>query len=366
MANIFFGKGKKQQIVVDASRLGLKVLQLLVEEDSIKIEKVFYAPWSFYLSETEDDFLANLDTVLKSLTSSFPGKQHSVIFCFSDPSNLTRWYQTSVIEDEEELEEYLLGKKVMRSQEEYHSDFIVAGESISDIKKAQDVLIHSVHGYLSQNVMDAFEERGFELETLDFPVNAQTSFYEYFCEEGRTPHDAMISIGWETSSLSIFCNNEIRFTHYLNFRLCEFSELLMHKMQIDEGTAQHIVRTDLFEVLLNNGTSQYPIPEDCLTEIKEELAYLVNEIERVFAFYVARVLEWKIERVERIIYAGMETYIDPLHTYLSSYFKVPSSTISPITSLGFSSEAQMKMDEHGCYEHFNTALGIFLRHLGEE
>ena len=204
MANIFFGRGKKKTLVIESSDMGLKALSLEVSEESISIEKSFFSPWSLFLSQTEDDFSANLDTVMKSLTSYCAPKEYSVVYCCGDSSNLNQWTQTGIIEDEEELEEFLLSRKIMRDQNVWISEASILGASISDEKECQDVMVQMIKSQVAQLAMDTIEEAGYELEAIEFLPNAFSSFYDYYCEEGRTNTDALMSLGWETSVLNIF------------------------------------------------------------------------------------------------------------------------------------------------------------------
>jgi len=367
MANIFFGRGKKEKLIVECSNIGLRALQLVVtEEEEMVIEKAFFAPWSYFLPQTEDDFLANFDTILKSLSAYCPPKQYSVYFCASDPSNYDRWIQTSKIEDEEELEEYLLGKKVMKSEENWNSEAIILGDSVSELKSAQDVLMHAHKRDFAQNCMDSLEDQGYELEALDFPTQGLAAYYDFYLEEGRPAHDVMISIGWENSILAIFHDGKLRFSHHLNFRLCDFMVLIKDKMQLDEQTATSITRNELFDVVLAGAASSSGLMEEITDEVKEELEYLLDEIKRLFAFYVARVIEWKIEGIERIMFFGIEARIEALYNYLASAFTVPCNRIIPLDSMNYSEEARARIEKEGSIEHLVNAFGLALRHLEEE
>lgn len=364
MANIFFGRGKKKTLVVESSNIGLRAIGLEVTEDSITIEKAYYSSWSLFLSQTPDDFSAKLSTVMKSLASYCSPKEYSVVYCCSDSNNWNHWAQTALIEDEEELEEYLISKKIIRDPELWISDSMILGNSISSEKESIDVLVQMVKSENAQLVMDILEESGYELEAIEFLPNALISFYEYYCDENRTNHDAIISIGWENSVVSIFHDNQLRFSYFLNFRLSDFTVLLIQKMQLDESTAMDIVKSELFDVVLGDQANNRDLMPQILDEVKLELEFLQDELKRVFAFYVTKVMEWKIEGIERVVFAGHEVNMNSLHNFISTQISVPSVTISPIDNVDYSAEVSSKLEGSDSSQFLNNTFGLSLRHIG--
>jgi Tfp pilus assembly PilM family ATPase len=362
VANIFFGRGKKKRLIAEASRMGLRGLLLESDGELLVVDKAVSLSWPHHLSQSPDEFAQQLTSMTQSLAEQFSPKQHTVVFCASDASNMDRYIQTPVIEDEEELEDFLQGRKLMNT-EEHLSDIHRVGPSISELKSSQDILIHSVHKNLAQSVMDAIEDAGYELEALEFPANAMIGYYDYFCTEGRTDHDAMISIGWEVSQLSIFREGHLAFSHILNFRLSDFMGLLMRKLELDESTAKELTRNDLLQVLLEGKESRYTYPEEVLAEVRTDLEYLADELKRVVAFYVCRVMEWKIEGIERLIFTGMETEILPLYNYLASGFLVPATSINPVSEIEFSDQVSAKFQDTAAREVFCLSLGLGLRYI---
>lgn len=363
MANIFFGRGKKKTLVIESSDMGLRALSLEVTEESITIEKSFFSPWSFFLSQTEEDFTANLDTVMQSLANYCSPKEYSVVYCCGDSSNWNQWTQTGVIEDEEELEEFLLSRKIMRDQEVWISEASILGSSISEEKECQDVMVQMIKSQIAQLVMDTIEEAGYELEAIEFLPNAFSSFYDYYCEEGRTNTDALISLGWETSVLNIFHENQVRFSYCLNFRLSDYVVLIMQKMQLDEASAIEIVYSELFEVVINGAESQSNIMPQIIDEVRVELDCLIDEIQRAFAFYVTKVVEWKIESVERIIFMGIEIRIDAIFEYLNSQLRIPASKIDPMNNVEYSAEAASRIENDNSKDILTTSFGLALRYI---
>ena len=363
MANIFFGRGKKKTLVVESSDMGLRALSLEVTEESITIEKSFFSAWSLFLSQTEDDFTANLDTVMKSLTSYCSPKEYAVVYCCGDSSNWNQWTQTGVIEDEEELEEYLLAKKIMRDQDVWISEASILGPSISEEKECQDVMVQMIRSQVAQIAMDTLEEAGYELEAIEFLPNTFSSFYDYYCEEGRTNTDALISIGWETSVLNIFHENQVRFSYCLNFRLSDYVILIMQKMQLDETSAMQIVYGELFEVVINGSDSQSNIMPQIIDEVRVELNCLIDEIQRAFAFYITKVVEWKIENIERIIFMGIELRIEPIYEYLKSQLRIPTVKIDPMNNVEYSVEAASRIENDNSKDILATSFGLALRYV---
>ncbi len=362
MANIFFGRGKKKRLIAEASRMGLRGLSLESDGERLVVDKAVVLSWPHHLSQSPDEFSQALESMTQSLAEQFSPKQHTVVFCASDASNFDRYVQTPVIEDEEELEEFLQGRKIM-NQEENLSDIHRVGPSVTELKTSQDLLIHSVNKNLAQAVMDVIEDAGYELEALEFPANAMSAHYDYFCTEGRTDQDAMVSIGWEISHLSIFREGQLAFSHFLNFRLVDFVELLMRKLELDEDTAKTLTRDDLLQVLLEGKESRYTYPEDVLAEVRTELEYLADELKRAMAFYVSRVMEWKIEGIERLIFSGIETEIGPLYNYLASGFPVPATSVKPVSQVELSDQVCAKLQGVAAREELTLSLGLGLRYI---
>ena len=364
MANIFFGRGKKKTLVIESSDMGLRALGLEVTEESITINKSFFSPWSLFLSQTEEDFAANLNTVMKSLRTYCSPKEYSVVYCCGDSSNWNQWTQTGIIEDEEELEEFLLARKIIRDQEAWISEASILGPSISEEKECQDVIIQMIKSQVAQLAMDTIEEAGYELEAIDFLPNSFTSFYDYYCEDGRTNTDALISLGWETSVLSIFNDNQLRFSYCLNFRLSDYVVLIMQKMQLDEASAIEIVYGELFDVALKGSTSESNIMPQIIDEVKVELDCLIDEIRRVFAFYITKVVEWKIENIERIVFMGVETRIEAIYDHLNFCFQMPMTKIDPMNNVEYSVEAATRIEKDNSKDILTTSFGLALRYAG--
>ena len=59
--------------------------------------------------------------------------------------------KTGIIEDEEELEEYLLAKKIMRNQDVWISEASILGPSISEEKDCQDVMVQMIRSQYGAN-----------------------------------------------------------------------------------------------------------------------------------------------------------------------------------------------------------------------
>lgn len=363
MANIFFGRGKKKTLVVESSDMGLRAIGLNVTDQSIEVSKAFFSPWSLFLSQSQDEFYTKLSTVIKSLVSYCPQKEFSVVYCCSDSSNWNHWVQTANME-EEELDEYLLSKKIIRDPEVWISDTNILGNSVSEEKQGLDVMVQMVKSEIAQLVMDSLEEAGYELEAIEFVPNSLISFYEYYCEEGRSNHDVILSIGWENSMISIFHNAQLRFSYFLNFRLRDFVVLLMQKMQLDEVSAKTIVREELFDVILSGKPNTSEIMPEVLEEVGIELKFVIDELNRVFAFYVTNVMEWKIEGVERIIFSGTEVKIKSLQDYFSGQLALPISTLEPMANVEFTDEAHARIQKNKSTEFLWNTFGLALRHIG--
>jgi Tfp pilus assembly PilM family ATPase len=364
MANIFFGRGKKNHLIVDTSLLGLRGIFVNQEnEEEPVLEKAFSSRWSSHLTKSPDDFEKNLQATLKSFAAYFPPRQFLVTFCSSDPSNREKFVQIQNIDEEDELEEYLISKKLMKASEDFLTDVHVIGPSISEIKSHQDLIIHSVQRELAQYVMDTLEETGYELEALEFPSNSLIPFHNLFCEQAENQTDALVYIGWEVSMVSVFFGGVRRFSHMLNFRLLDLMRLLVDKLGVDEDFALQLVREELFEVLLDGKEGRVQYPEDLMNEIREEMDYLLDELKRSLIFYSARVVEWKVEAVDRIFFTGLETRIDPFYNLIASSFPIPSKRIVPIEEIRFSDEVNAKIPKGAERDDFTLSFGLALRHL---
>ncbi|PCJ18746.1 MAG: hypothetical protein COB02_09950 [Candidatus Cloacimonadota bacterium] len=363
MANIFFGRGKREKLIVEVCSNGLRALKLSKEEDS-KIESVFLAAWPYRLAKEEEDFVDQLKKSLKSLAAQFSPKQHSVIVCATDHSNRQKFFQTVVIEDEEELEDFLLTKKIMPNEEDFVSEVHLIGKSISEIKNSQDILIQSVFRFPAQDAMDALEELGYELDSLEYSSNSLAPYYEAYYDEDSKSHDVLLSMDWETCIYNVYYQGELRFSHCIAFNLSSFVDLIIQKMELDENSAMLLVQDELFSFVLKDKPSQYDIPEDVVNEIKAELEYLKTELDRCKAFYISRVLEWKIENISKIICTGILAEIPVLVDYIKDNLDIPVTSYKPVEQMNLSEEVEAKL-KGGLHHHFNCILGLALAYQGE-
>jgi Tfp pilus assembly PilM family ATPase len=363
MANIFFGRGKRDHLVVEISRMGLRLLSLAMEEEKIQITNGAYFWWTYSLLESETEFQEVLEKTMRQVINQFPPKQFSVIFCVSDFHNQQRFVQTGVIEDEEELESFLLSKKYMPDSEKYLSDMTVTGNSVSELKKSQDVMIYSIPKDLAQTVMDSLEEAGYELEALEYPSNQLVSFYDYLCQEGRTAHDMVISMDWELSTVSFFYEGELRFSHFLSYRLYDLVDVLVKKAQLDEKQAISIVKDKFFPALFKEAEAS-EISQEILEHAGEELACFMDELLRTVAFYCCRTMEFKMEQVGRIIFCGLERNIEPLKNYIcESFVGIPHSSIDVWEYVSMSDELKARFDKEDWYEPLRSTVGLGMRYL---
>lgn len=364
MANIFFGRGKKDHLIIDLSLTGMRGLTLGENLEEVSIDKAYEVRWPYHLSKSPEDFEAKLNEVIKSFASYFPPRQYLVTFCSTEPSNRERFVQLQMIDDEEEMEEFLLSKKLMKNQNEFLSDIHVIGPSISEIKSSQDILIHSCSRELPQYVMDTLEETGYELEALEFPSNSLSYIHNLLCEPKDGSLDAVIYIGWEISMISIFHGETRRFSHMLNFRFMDFLKRMIDKLNIDEEFARALIQEELFDVVLGGKPGKVQYPEDFLNEVREEIAYLKDELKRVLAFCLTRVLEYKVENVDRIFFVGIEGRIQTFYNNIAGSFPIHSKSILPIDEINLSEEVKAKIVDVHRRDSFSVCLGLALRQLG--
>lgn len=349
---------------MEFSRLGLRVVAVSREAEIITLSSALFYPWSYYLIKTEDEFYASLEKIMRSVVAEFPPKQHTVIICFADEENLLRFTQTSVIEDDEELEEFLLGKKIMPDTNNYISDMQVCGTSISELKKTQDVIVSSTPRKFCQGFMDMLEELGYELEALDYPANALSTIYENFCVEVADKHEILISLGWENSVFSIYFNGSLRFSHYLNFRFYDFVNLLIGHMQMSEEQAKSFVEKEFFPVFFKEKHSEIALNDDVINESSNWLSFLLNEIKTLQAFYITKIMEWKIEKLDNLYFTGMEQNYPVLCKYISdSMIGMPVRKVRVFEHIQMPEELQAKIVADNSEYMLSSAICLALRHL---
>jgi Tfp pilus assembly PilM family ATPase len=363
MANIFFGRGKREQLTIEVCSNGIRALKLSKDEDST-IQSVFLSAWPYRFSKEEEDFTDQLAKSLKPLAAQFPPKQHSVVVCSTDHSNRQRFIQTAIIEDEDELEDFLLTKKIIPSEDDYISEVHVVGPSISEIKKSQDVLIQSVFRFPAQDTMDALEELGYELESLEYPTNSLAPYYENYYDEGSEAHDVVLAMDWETCIYNVYHHGELRFSYCIPFKMSKFVELIIAKMQLDENSSILLVQNNLFNHVIKNEPCPHEIPEDIVEEIKEEVEFLKHELDKCRAFYISRALEWKIEDVSKVICTGLLAEIPVLVEQIKESLSIPVTTYKPVEEMTLTEEVEAKL-KGGLHYQFNCVLGLALAYQGE-
>jgi Tfp pilus assembly PilM family ATPase len=212
--------------------------------------------------------------------------------------------------------------------------------------------------------MDVLEELGYELEALDYPCNAMTAVYENFCElEEDDKHDVLISLGWETSVISIYFNGALRFSHYLNFRFYDFVSLLVGQMQMGEDQARIFVESEFFPVFFKEKQSEVPLNDDVLNETGNLLSFLLDEIKRAIAFYVTKTMEWKIEKIDRLYFMGMEFAYPSLRKYISDFMiGVPVRTVRLFDHIKMPDELKAKIEAEKSENFLSGTVSLALRH----
>ena len=140
-------------------------------------------------------------------------------------------------------------------------------------------------------------------------------------------------------------------------------ELMVEKLSIDSDFARELIQDEIFDVLLNGKEGRVQYPEDLLTEIREELDYLIDELKRTLVYYSARVVEWKIEGIDRIFFMGTEARIEPFYNLIASSFPIPSKKVLPIEEIPFSDEVGARVPQGPQRDEFTIGFGLALRHL---
>ena len=138
---------------------------------------------------------------------------------------------------------------------------------------------------------------------------------------------------------------------------------VMQKMQLDEASAMAIVYGELFEVVLNGSESQSSIMPQIIDEVRVELDCLIDEIQRAFAFYITKVVEWKVESIERVIFMGVELRIDAIFEYLNSHLSIPVAKIDPMNNVEYSVEAASRIEKDNSKDILTTSFGLALRYI---
>jgi Tfp pilus assembly PilM family ATPase len=365
MANIFFGRGKREKLLIETSRMGMRVISMSMVEENIQINKALNFWWSGNIYKTPEDYEQEIEKALRSISAEFPPKQHSVVYCHTDADNTQRFVQTAVIEDEEELEEFLFSKKMMPDATKYLSDMYVSGPSISDFKKSQDVMVYSMRKDFAQPVMDTLEDLGYELEALEFPANSLSGVYEYLVDEdSQTENDVLINIGWDHTSVGFFHNGELRMGHYLSFGLRWFVDILVNKLQMEEQQALTYVMGEFFPVLFREAAPTMEIPEDLLEAAGEELVTFLDELQRLIGFYKSNVMEFKVENIGRFVFTGLEVQMPQLQKYVTDYFiGIPAVEVGLFDFLTFPDEVKSKWDAEGMAYWMHVPVGLAIRNL---
>ena len=155
-----------------------------------------------------------------------------------------------------------------------------------------------------------------------------------------------------------------RFSHMLNFRLLDFLKRIVEKLNVDEDFARDLIEKELFDVVLAGKASKIQYPEDFLHEVREEIAYLKDELKRVLAFCYARVLEWKVDSVNRIFFVGVEGRIKSFYNDIATTFPIYSKSIFPVSEVSISEEAGAKITDVHRRDSLTIGLGLALRHIG--
>ncbi len=357
MPNFLLKRGKKEKLIVEVSATGMRAVQMIRDENVPKVVNAFCQSWPHRLILSEDEFAGRLEKVVQELSLVFPPKQHSVVFCCTDATNMERIVQGPVIEDEEELEEWLLQKKVMPSQDDYISDFSVMGDSLSEFKKSQDILVRSVSKKVAQVAMDALEEGGYELEALEYPSNVLNSLHGLWFPDSGQEHEIMFHIGPEISVMAFYLNGVPRFSHVLNFSLMSYLDHLIEKAGMEPEMARKFILEGILPVLYDGAPN--PIDEESIQPIRNDFQWLVAEIQRVSSYYYCRVLEWQGIRANRVLCSGLEAYSPGFQQVLRDQLQTSVDAFSLMESVGASEDiaARLGMDQWGSVILWATGLG---------
>ena len=87
-------------------------------------------------------------------------------------------------------------------------------------------------------------------------------------------------------------------------------------------------------------------------------------MDRCRAFYISRVLEWKIEEVSKIICTGLLAEIPVLIETIKEGMSIPVTDYKPVEQMNLSEEVEAKL-KGSLHHHFNCSLGLALAYQGE-
>lgn len=344
------------------STTGVRVLRVGMEGETPHVYKAWCSNWPHRLSRTEEDFTAHLGKVVKEMQNLFAPKAHSVVFMASDASNQQKLVQTAPMEDEDELEEFLISKKHYPDPENYLSDNLVLGSTVSEVKKSQDILVRTVSKQIAQTGMDALEQGGYELEGLEFAPNAIDAVYGLWFPESGLEQELVMHVSPEAVYLNFYWNGALRFGHTISLSQVNWLDMLFEKGQIEFDKSLKWLKGDLFASFFP-AQNVYKLPEDLFLGFKAEFEWLVEEIYRSVSFYLCRVLEFQAPLLHRIILTGQEQRSSEFIELLRQRFGCSVEVFSILENMGVSADIQSRMAWDAWGSEVLLGMGLGTRYM---
>ncbi|MBW7876261.1 MAG: hypothetical protein H3C47_09775 [Candidatus Cloacimonetes bacterium] len=358
MPNFLLKRGKKEKLVMDVSSTGVRVAKVVLDNEVPFLKSAWVQGWNHRLSLSEEDFANHLNKVMKDLTNQFPAKQHSIVFLCSDGSNTQKFVQTANISDEDELEEFLISKKHYPDVEEYLSDNLVIGESVSEVKKTQDIMVRSVSKNIAQSAMDALEKSGYELEGLEYVGNALDAIYSLWYPDSGLEQEMLMHVSEEGVYLNFYRGGVLRFGYTINLNQIALIDSLVEKGHMERDRSRKLMMGDFFSSFYE-GENLLSLPPDLLLEFKALMEWFESELKRAVAFYLCRVLEWHAPSLHRVILTGQETRSNGFLEKMRAMFQCPVEVFSLYENLGIVPDlkARMAWEEWGSQMLIASSLG---------
>lgn len=233
-------------------------------------------------------------------------------------------------------------------------DFVVNGEVTVDNKVMLSILAFAVKREDVLEHVEILKKAVLASYAVDTCSMALLSAFDYNYGWEDNKRYAVIDIGASKSTLSIICNESLRFTRYISLAGNDITRSIQDAERIDFDVAE--------EKKLHYAAQNDNAPEAVRQAVKYFMEGMTMEIRRSFNYYQAQLREGL---VEGILISGGCAKIKGLTTYIENNIGVPTAVYDTLKGVKITEDIQGGVDLPYLSPFLAEAFGLALRREGE-
>ncbi len=345
---------------VDVGRSSFKIVQL---DRGRRGNRLVYAGLLEFDASQDSWDSGKIAADIRTFLLNKPIKNHPVSTAVMGRSVTIRYFTLPMIpEDELQAAVQWEAKKLLSSpEEELVLDYLTLGEKAEgDLRKRELLLVAASRKVVSEHV-EMVRTAGLQVGAVDVNPLVFLNLLRLNYEEFLDQNIAFVDLGAANIEISIAKRGALRFTRNIPAGMDQITRAIEHGAGISYEEAERLNRKYGLELTRSEGFSAkgrefQGSPEALLESIRGILDGFILEIQRSVDFYH---VQFRGERIQKMIFTGGGVLMPGLMGYLSGYFDVETVVDNPFSRIHYDPKAFGAVADMA--PRFSSAVGLALR-----